>query len=105
MPARHNPDTALWQHATRDVRPLAPGARPTAAPRPAPEPAATRPAVPTPEPPRAPLDRFAGIDRANAERLKRGKHRIEARLDLHGMTQDEAHRALAGFIRGARSAE
>jgi DNA-nicking Smr family endonuclease len=47
------------------------------------------------------LDRFAGIDRANAERLKRGKHPVEARLDLHGMTQDEAHRALAGFIRGA----
>jgi DNA-nicking Smr family endonuclease len=49
------------------------------------------------------LDRFAGIDRANAERLKRGKHPVEARLDLHGMTQDEAHRALAGFIRGARA--
>ena len=27
---------------------------------------------------------------------------IEARLDLHGMTQAEAHRALAGFIRTAR---
>jgi len=26
------------------------------------------------------LERFAGIDRANAERLKRGLHRIEARL-------------------------
>ena len=45
------------------------------------------------------LDRFAGIDRASAERLKRGLHPIEARLDLHGMTQAEAHRALAGFIR------
>jgi DNA-nicking Smr family endonuclease len=50
------------------------------------------------------LDRFAGIDRANAERLKRGLHKIEARLDLHGMTRDEAHRALAAFIGGSRDA-
>ena len=50
-----------------------------------------------------PLDRFAGIDRANAERLKRGKHPIEARIDLHGMTQEEAHRALAAFIRAAHA--
>jgi len=50
------------------------------------------------------IDRFAGYDKANAERLKRGKHPVEARLDLHGMTQDQAHRALASFIRGARVA-
>jgi DNA-nicking Smr family endonuclease len=51
-----------------------------------------------------PLDRFAGIDRANAERLKRGLHRIEARLDLHGMTQAEAHGTLSAFITGSRAA-
>jgi DNA-nicking Smr family endonuclease len=50
------------------------------------------------------LDRFAGVDRANAERLKRGKHPVEARLDLHGMTQTEAHRALEIFIRSSRAA-
>ncbi len=49
------------------------------------------------------VDRFAGIDRANAERLKRGQHRIEARLDLHGFTQEEAHGALLRFIRTARA--
>jgi DNA-nicking Smr family endonuclease len=54
--------------------------------------------------PMPPLDRFAGIDRANAERLKRGLHRIEARLDLHGMTQAEAHRALSGFVMASRDA-
>ncbi|HVH80166.1 MAG TPA: Smr/MutS family protein [Stellaceae bacterium] len=89
----------------RDVKPLAPGpARPVPAPKPAappPRPSA-RPA-PTAAPPQ-PLDRLAGIDRANAERLKRGKHPIEGRLDLHGMTQDEAHRALAAFIRGSHAA-
>jgi DNA-nicking Smr family endonuclease len=52
----------------------------------------------------AALDRFAGIDRANAERLKRGLHRIEARLDLHGMTQAEAHRELAAFVAVSRDA-
>ena len=51
-----------------------------------------------------PLDRFAGVDRATAERLKRGRYQVEARLDLHGMTQAEAHRALAGFVGRSRAA-
>jgi DNA-nicking Smr family endonuclease len=50
------------------------------------------------------LDPFAGIDRANAERLKRGQRAIEARLDLHGLTQSEAHRALSGFVATSRIA-
>jgi DNA-nicking Smr family endonuclease len=50
------------------------------------------------------FDRFAGIDRANSERLKRGLHKIEARLDLHGMTQAQAHQALTAFIRVSRDA-
>jgi Smr domain len=51
-----------------------------------------------------PLDRFAGIDRANAERLKCSLHKIEAHLDLHGMTQADAHRALSAFIAQSRDA-
>lgn len=47
---------------------------------------------------------FAGIDRRTAERLRRGHYPIEARLDLHGMTQDEAHRTLSSFIAGGRAA-
>jgi DNA-nicking Smr family endonuclease len=39
-----------------------------------------------------------GLDRRSALRLKRGQLPIEARLDLHGMTQAEAHGALAGFV-------
>ena len=39
-----------------------------------------------------------GLDRRNSQRLKRGQMAIEARLDLHGMTQAEAHGALARFI-------
>ena len=45
-----------------------------------------------------------GIDRANAERLKRGRWPIDARLDLHGKTQEEAHRALVAFVPRARDA-
>ena len=39
-----------------------------------------------------------GLDRRSAQRLRRGQMPIEARLDLHGMTQEEAHRALDRFI-------
>jgi DNA-nicking Smr family endonuclease len=50
------------------------------------------------------LDPFAGIDRASALRLKRGLRAIEGRLDLHGMTQREAHRALCEFVTASRAA-
>jgi len=98
-------DGSLWRRATRDVKPLAPRTQP--APQPSsPLPVLAPRVAPSTAAPSQPiaLDRFAGLDRANAERLKRGKHKIEARLDLHGMTQDEAHRALLGFVRSARAA-
>jgi DNA-nicking Smr family endonuclease len=109
MAPRSDRERAFWQHAMRGVKPL-PG---RAAPPP-PSPAAKQP-VPQAKPAAAPLpgpaplppltaDRAAGYDRANAERLKRGRHPIEARLDLHGLTQAEAHRALTAFLRDARAA-
>jgi len=48
------------------------------------------------------LDHSAGVDRATTERLKRGRYPVEAHLDLHGLTQAEAHRALSGFVGGSR---
>jgi DNA-nicking Smr family endonuclease len=45
-----------------------------------------------------------GLDRRQALRLKRGQLEIEARLDLHGMTQAEAHRALSGFVARSHAA-
>jgi len=36
--------------------------------------------------------------------VPRGRYPIEARLDLHGMTQEEAHRALSGFVVRSRAA-
>ncbi len=37
-------------------------------------------------------------------RLAKGHDRIEARLDLHGLTQAEAHAALVGFIHRCHAA-
>lgn len=38
------------------------------------------------------------MDRKAFERLRRGKLTPEAKIDLHGMTLDQAHGALTGFI-------
>jgi DNA-nicking Smr family endonuclease len=37
--------------------------------------------------------REAGLDRRTAERLRKGARAPDARIDLHGMTADRAHRA------------
>jgi len=115
---RLSPDDAeLWRRVARDIAPL-PGrpqtqdrGRPA---RNAPETGAVQTGKlagvqpkrpqPPPQPAPPPLDQFAGVDRATAERLRRGQRTIEARLDLHGMTQAEAHRALRGFVSASRAA-
>lgn len=105
-------DLGLWRRAMRDVAPLPGRSLPLDRGRPGRTQAGETPAVqssapakPPPTPaPLPPLDRFAGIDRANAEKLKRGRRPIEARLDLHGLTQAEAHQTLSRFIAGSRVA-
>ena len=42
-----------------------------------------------------------GLDRKTQTRMRRGQVQIEGRLDLHGMTQTKAHRALLNFLEGA----
>ena len=74
-------------------------ARKGAAPAAAPLPPRPSPALPRLDPV-AP----AGLDRRTARRLKRGQLAVEARLDLHGKTQDQAHDALRRFIRESRMA-
>jgi DNA-nicking Smr family endonuclease len=64
--------------------------------------AATPPSA-KPLPPLAP-DAAPGLDRRSAERLKRGQLPVAARLDLHGLTQHEAHAALSAFIAEAQGA-
>ncbi|MGC2785387.1 MAG: Smr/MutS family protein, partial [Roseiarcus sp.] len=57
---------------------------------------ATRPAKPS-TPPLAPIER-----RLKRE-LARGRAAIDGALDLHGLTQAEAHQALRGFLRRSQT--
>lgn len=66
---------------------------------------AKREAAPLPP---SPLPRSAsaaaevpGVDRRKARRIATGAIEIEARLDLHGMTQSAAHARLIGFVQSA----
>ncbi len=54
--------------------------------------------APPPKPQAPPL---APIGRRERAQLSRGKKEIDARIDLHGMTQTRAHRALFGFLQRA----
>lgn len=45
----------------------------------------------------------SGLDGRTAERLRRGVAEPDARIDLHGMTENAAHRALVTFVRSAAS--
>ncbi|MBR0958597.1 Smr/MutS family protein [Bradyrhizobium japonicum] len=83
----HATPRAESSSGTQVTRP-SPPARPVAA---APAPRVARPTVP----PLAPLGK------RERTKLSRGRSEIEARLDLHGMTQTRAHRALAGFLHRA----
>jgi DNA-nicking Smr family endonuclease len=89
----------LWRAATRNMRAYTAKKAPipSAAKRP---PAAKRPRQPAPEDPSAsfPLPASQGFDRSTRTKLERGKLEIEGRLDLHGMTQQEAFEALHAFI-------
>ena len=42
--------------------------------------------------------RAPGLDRSSAIKLAKGKFTIQGKLDLHGMTQRQAHAALIDFI-------
>lgn len=71
--------------------------------RPSPEPTPERARTSVTMAPRVgPVGRpEAGLDRRTAERLRRGDIRPDARIDLHGMTRDRAHRSLGIFLSSA----
>ena len=50
------------------------------------------------------LPALAPLDRRTKQRVARGRDPIEARLDLHGMTQMQAHAELLRFLRRAQAA-
>ena len=47
---------------------------------------------------------LAEPDRRRVRKIATGQHEIEARLDLHGLRQSDAHRRLARFLHDAQSA-
>lgn len=123
-------DAALWRDIGQSVKPLgqlrkgeAPGADPVRQPaKKAPQPANKTPPRPAElpaarmraiaHPPYVPpvsragaaVRRPGGIDERTAAMIARGSLPIGGRLDLHGMTEGNAHAALSGFVeRSARA--
>lgn len=112
-------EARLWQEVMRDVTPLSgrrvsiPEERPSAQ-RPEPE-APARPAQAASQAASAPRPAgelpelgpgvAPGVDKRTLLRLHRGQLEIEARIDLHGLTQEEAWRALHAFLDGSRKAD
>lgn len=111
-------DDVLWQQVAKSVAPLPRRAAAKPQHPPAEKPksdaaAKSTPAKPPPAPTAAkhqPAESKAAalshgaapsLDKRTAQRLKRGKLAVEGRIDLHGMTQADAQRALTGFIESA----
>ena len=107
-------ERALWESVAKQIKPLRKrprvlkpsiasseaeseaASRPIASPKPIPAPRIIPPSRPEP-PPLAPLGR------RERSQLSRGRKEIDARLDLHGMTQIRAHRVLLTFLQRAHS--
>jgi DNA-nicking Smr family endonuclease len=103
----------LWESIAKQTKPLRKKPRAAKAQAPPPieaKPAPTRSAAPKAQPPArsakaAPPNPppLAPLGRRERSQLSRGKKDIDARLDLHGMTQDRAHHALLAFLQRANS--
>jgi DNA-nicking Smr family endonuclease len=100
-------EIALWTEVARSVA----RRRGATLPTPSNPVGATRAPAPTPisaEPPAGrPAKRatppLAPIERRLKRELARGRGAIDAALDLHGLTQAEAHQALRGFLRHSQA--
>lgn len=105
-------ERALWELVAKQVKPLrkkrvvklepaedAPVAVKVVAPRKmvSAPPTALKAVKPAP-PPVAPL---APLGRRERSQISRGRKEIDARIDLHGMTQTRAHHALSTFLHRA----
>ncbi|MDB5639076.1 MAG: mismatch repair protein MutS [Bradyrhizobium sp.] len=108
-------ERALWESVAKQTKPLqkktraakpeavlsdaetVTAAKPAASSRP--HPTAKILQAPKPQVPAAPP--LAPLSRRERAQLSRGRKQIDARLDLHGMTQTSAHRALFGFLQRA----
>lgn len=110
-------DIALFREAVGTVRPVRTGALPIKRPRPAPIPVQARlearrvlqeslaggPDLDQIETGEELLYSAPGVGPEMLRRLRRGQLSRQARLDLHGMTVQEAKDAVARFLNGCRS--
>lgn len=99
-------DRVLWNLVARSAVPLkgraAPAVEPPQPVPPAPAPARLAPAAGTPASEKKPSPP-RHLDRPTLDKLARGRLAIEARVDLHGMTQDEAYSLLFSFLHRAHA--
>jgi DNA-nicking Smr family endonuclease len=96
----------LFEETLKDAKPLKGRARPRTRP--------AKPAAKTPAKTVGPVLLFelppprrrtgpSGLDGRTAEKLRKGLLEPQARLDLHGLTEAAAHRALITFVKGAQA--
>ncbi len=107
-------DAALWAHTAATVEPLR-NAKPrvpdVSPPNVKPAPSVTQPKslrvepaepvairAPSRSPRKVEPPPLAEFERRKARRVATGQTEIEARIDLHGSRQDEAHRRLSAFL-------
>lgn len=103
-------DEGLWDFVTQDVKPL--HHKNTIAPA-----APTRKAVSLKAPPRPDVaqapDKGAGrvaeapghreVDRRTAQKLKKGRYPVDVTIDLHGLTQEAAHKRMRTVLLNAHA--
>jgi len=115
-------ERVLWSTVTEAIKPLKPAApaaetidslalpvvpKVKAPPPPRPKASPAKPTLPAkPSLPKPSLLKpvtppLAALGRRERSRVARGKQAIDARFDLHGLTQEEAHGALMRFLRSA----
>ena len=108
-------DRTLWESVARQIKPLRKRQRAAKPPVASPEAAANVAATPAPKliaspkpvavariiPASSVPPPLAPIGRRERAQLSRGRKEIDARIDLHGMTQIRAHRVLLTFLQRA----
>lgn len=108
-------ERALWESVAKHAKPLRkkPRAAKAEAPSPAaemvaltklaasPKPLPSATSLRAPKPPMPAVPPLSPLGRRERAQLSRGRKEIDARLDLHGMTQTRAHHALSAFLQRA----
>jgi DNA-nicking Smr family endonuclease len=107
-------ERVLWESVAKQTKPLRKrhrAAKPTLGPPAEPAVVASAPVAPHPDPVKPnvktakpvppPAPPLAPLGRRERSQLSRGRKDIDARIDLHGMTQARAHHALHRFLQRA----